>query len=161
MTRFRDGQEEQSGTIRRDPAGTPAGETILQPAKKHGVHRRMVRQAIASAMPPEKKKPHDRPRLAPARVVRYSFLCMTFSFTTPRRLIPTLTRPQGPPHAGFVCAFFVTGRRAYARRSVCVVCFTKQSQSPLYAGYADLALSLKLQLNSLLAEFRHGLVQAV
>src|SRR5204863_1749073 len=26
-----------------------------------------------------------------ARVVRYSFLCMTLSFTTPRRFIPTLT----------------------------------------------------------------------
>jgi hypothetical protein len=33
-----------------------------------------------------------------AKVVRYSFLCMTLSFTTPRRFIPTLSGPGGPPH---------------------------------------------------------------
>ena len=29
-----------------------------------------------------------------ARVVCYAFLCMTLSFTTPRRFIPTLSRPE-------------------------------------------------------------------
>jgi len=33
--------------------GYAAGETIKSLAKKHGIHRRMVRQAIASAVPPE------------------------------------------------------------------------------------------------------------
>ena len=36
--------------------GHTAGETIQGLAKQHGVHRRMVRQAIANAIPPEKKK---------------------------------------------------------------------------------------------------------
>jgi len=35
--------------------GHAAGETIKGLAKKYGVHRRMVRQAIASAIPPGRK----------------------------------------------------------------------------------------------------------
>lgn len=35
--------------------GYAAGESVLGLAKKHGVHRRMVRQAIASAIPPARK----------------------------------------------------------------------------------------------------------
>ena len=36
--------------------GYTAGKTIRQLAKEHEVHRRMVRQAIASALPPGRKK---------------------------------------------------------------------------------------------------------
>ena len=39
--------------------GYAAGETILGLANKHGVHRRMVRQALASAIPPN-RKPYGR-----------------------------------------------------------------------------------------------------
>jgi len=41
--------------IRRDHA---AGETIKKLAKKYGVHQRMVRQAVASAIPPERYIPN-------------------------------------------------------------------------------------------------------
>jgi hypothetical protein len=60
---------EQFEQIRRDHARE--GLSIRELAKRHGVHRRAVRQALESAVPPPKRSPESRPapKLGPYRPV--------------------------------------------------------------------------------------------
>lgn len=58
---------EQFEQIRRDRERE--GLSIRELARRHGVHRRAVRQALASPLPPPRKRPEDRPapKLGPYR----------------------------------------------------------------------------------------------
>ncbi|MGH2904363.1 MAG: IS21 family transposase [Solirubrobacteraceae bacterium] len=60
---------EQFEQIRRDRA--QGGMSIRELAKRHGVHRRAVRQALESAVPPPKRQPRSRPapKLGPYRAI--------------------------------------------------------------------------------------------
>src|SRR5215204_1616886 len=65
---------EQFEAIRSDHARE--GLSIRELAKRHGVHRRAVRQALASPLPPPKRPPASRPapKLGPYRAVIDSWL---------------------------------------------------------------------------------------
>ena len=81
--------------------GYAAGETILGLAKKHGVHRRMVRQALANAIPPARKA-SDRvePKLGPVLSVVVVFLASLNVFggyvVTQRMLAMFRAKPTAP-----------------------------------------------------------------
>ena len=68
-----------------------AGLSIRELARKHGVHRRTVRQALAAAEPPPRKKPvRPAPRLDPYKPAIDEML--TYDLTAPRKQRHTATR---------------------------------------------------------------------
>jgi transposase len=64
---------EQFEQIRRDRER--AGLSIRELARRHGVHRRTVRQALVSPLPPPRKSPERRPapKLGPYRPLDREF----------------------------------------------------------------------------------------
>ncbi|MGO1316994.1 MAG: IS21 family transposase, partial [Cellulomonadaceae bacterium] len=67
------------------------GLSIRELARKHGVHRRTVRQALAAAEPPPRKKPvRTAPRLDPCKPAIDEML--TYDLTAPRKQRHTATR---------------------------------------------------------------------
>jgi transposase len=81
---------EQFEQIRRDYARE--GLSIRALARRHGVHRRAVRQALASAVPPPKRPPQSRPapRLGPFKAVIDGWL--TEDLEAPRKQRHTARR---------------------------------------------------------------------
>ena len=71
--------------------GYAAGETIQGLSRKHGVHRRMVRQALGNAIPPERKAViREAPRLGPVKELIDGMLAVEF-----RRRASSVTRLIG------------------------------------------------------------------
>jgi len=99
--------------IRRDRRVEP-GVSVRELARRHGVHRRTVREALASAVPPERKKP-ARPRslvLEPAmgwidQILREDLAAPRKQRHTVRRIYDRLVVERGFDQACYstVCAY--------------------------------------------------------
>jgi transposase len=136
----RRGKVELFEEIRR---GHAAGETILALARKYEVHRRMVRQALANAVPAARKKQERvHPKMEPLRKFIDDILEMDCAAPrkqrhTARRIWRRLTSEQPEyPVAESTVREYVRGRKramGLARREV----FVPQSYSPGQEAQVD------------------------
>ena len=79
--------------IRRDH--DREGFSIRELARRHGVHRRAVRQALGSAVPPARKRPEGRPAPAPGVYRELIDSWLEADRTAPRKQRHTARRGVG------------------------------------------------------------------
>jgi transposase len=108
---------ELSGQIRRD--GRAGGSSIRELADRHHVHRRTVRQALASALPPPRKAypPRPRPAIGPYAAVIDGWLVADRDVPprqrhTARRIWQRLVAEHGAGVAEVTVSRYVARRRA-------------------------------------------------
>lgn len=117
---------EQFEQIRRDRARE--GSSIRELARQHGVHRRAVRQALKSAVPPPKRSPESRPapKLGPYLAVVDKWLTEDLEAPrkqrhTARRVWQRLVDEHGAEVSERqVCRYVAAKRRAIGDVEACV-----------------------------------------
>lgn len=116
------------------------GLSIRELARKHGVHRRTVRQALAAAEPPPRKKPvRTAPRLDPYKPVIDEML--RYDLTAPRKQRHTATRiltrlrdepgTRRPPQARDIDHLPNTARVERAQLLAFCACLRRPVKSPM------------------------------
>lgn len=103
--------------IRRDRRLEP-GVSVRELARRHGVHRRTVREALGSALPPERRKPARTRTLVLDPVARFIDAMLAEDLTAPRKQRHTIQRIHDRLAAeyGFTQASYSTVQNYVNRR---------------------------------------------